>query len=69
MTAISTHETTRDPARRSQAARRRESDRRMLAAAATLIARHGVAGTTLACDRLAESRVVSSVETAVMRRS
>jgi len=48
MTAVSADETTRDSARRSQAARRRESDRRMLAAATTLIARHGVAGTTLA---------------------
>ena len=48
MTAVSINETTRDSARRSQAARRRESDQRMLAAAAALIARHGVAGTTLA---------------------
>lgn len=44
---ISTHEIA-DPARRSQADRRGESDRRMMSAAARLIARHGVAGTSLA---------------------
>jgi AcrR family transcriptional regulator len=44
---VSTHEITVE-ARRSQANRRSESDRRMMSAAAKLIARHGVAGTSLA---------------------
>ena len=44
---ISTHEIAVE-ARRSQANRRSESDRRMMSAAAKLIARHGVAGTSLA---------------------
>lgn len=44
---VSTHEITAET-RRSQAGRRSESDRRMMSAAARLIARHGVAGTSLA---------------------
>lgn len=45
---VSTNETEPAVARRSQASRRGESDRRMLRAAARLIARRGVAGTSLA---------------------
>ncbi len=45
---VSTHETEPAVPRRSQASRRSESDRRMLRAAARLIARRGVAGTSLA---------------------
>jgi AcrR family transcriptional regulator len=45
--SVSTHETT-SPRRRSQAERRGQSDRRMLRAAERLIARRGVAGTSLA---------------------
>ena len=45
--SVSTDETA-TTGRRSQAARRGESDRRMLRAAERLIARHGVAGTSLA---------------------
>lgn len=48
MATISTQEATAEPVRRSQAERRGESERRMMRAAATLIARHGVAGTSLA---------------------
>lgn len=45
---VSTTETVATAPRRSQASRRSESDRRMLRAAARLIARRGVAGTSLA---------------------
>lgn len=45
---VSTNETMATAPRRSQASRRSESDRRMLRAAARLIARRGVAGTSLA---------------------
>jgi AcrR family transcriptional regulator len=48
MATISMQDTTDEPARRSQAERRGESERRMMRAAAKLIARHGVAGTSLA---------------------
>ncbi len=44
----SVHEAAVAPQRRSQAERRSESDRRMLRAAERLIARHGMAGTSLA---------------------
>lgn len=45
---LSINETASTAPRRSQASRRSESDRRMLRAAARLIARRGVAGTSLA---------------------
>ena len=45
---VSANETMATAPRRSQASRRSESDRRMLRAAARLIARRGVAGTSLA---------------------